>query len=149
MLRGEDSALLTLLLLACTTSTDHADTAEEAPAAPTVSWVSPQEADDVGTTANASITTTDFTFVDLSKHGEGGATGFVRITADGTALGDFDTPQFTLDGLTVGDVLLDAQLYYDDGDEVLGKDGLLCEEDDDTCAPVTAEVNITVSVAGG
>ncbi len=148
MVAGEDNPLLSFVLLACTTSTDTADTADTAAAEVTVSWVSPQEADDVGTSVNASITTTEFSFIDLAKHSEQAA-GFVRITADGTALGDFDTPTFVLDGLTAGDVILGAQLYYDDGDEILAKDGVLCEEDDATCAAVTAEVNITVSVAGG
>ncbi|MSQ03496.1 MAG: hypothetical protein EXR71_16665 [Myxococcales bacterium] len=139
---------MTLLLLACTGSADTADTGEQTAAAPTVSWVSPQEGEDVGSSTNASVTTTTFTFVDLAKHGDGGAAGFVRIAAGGTALGDFDAPTFTLAGLAVGDVLLSAQLYYDDGDEVLAKDGVLCAEDDDTCAAVSAEVNITVSVSG-
>lgn len=144
--------MLTLLVLAaCSTGTDTADTGEdEAAPAPTIAWVSPEAEASVGSTVNASVAVENFLLVDPAKHTDGEAAGFIRVSVNDVAAGDFGTTTFTLSSLPVGTVVLDAQLFYDDGDEIIVNEAGVCEEDDSTgtCAPVTATVTVTV-VPGG
>lgn len=137
-----------LVLAACTTSTDTAETGEEETAPPpTIAWVSPEADASVVSTVNASVSVENFLLVDPAKHTDGEAAGFIRVSVNDAAAGDFGTTTFTLSSLPVGTVVLDAQLFYDDGDEITVSEEGVCEEDDTTgtCAPVTATVTVTVS----
>lgn len=140
--------MLLVLIAACNPVADTADTAEEAAEAPTVAWIAPQAEDDVSPDVNASVAVEDFTFVDLAKHSEGGAAGYLEVSVDGVVVDTYDTTTFTLTGLEPGARTLSAALFYEDGDAVLAKDGLLCEEDASDCTAVAAEIPVNV-VAGG
>ncbi len=137
------------LLAACTTVVDTADTSEieEALAAPTIAWVSPLPEAQVTSTVNASVAVENFLLVDPAKHTDGDAAGFIRVTVNDAAFGDFGATTFTLSGLPVGLDELVAQLFYDDGDEITVSEGVVCEEDDatGTCEPVMATVTVTVA----
>lgn len=142
--------MLFVLLAACAPEpTDTGDTAEPAPEAPTLAWISPADGADVSPSVNASIAATGFSFVDLSKHSEGGAAGFVRVRVDGADVGDYDLTTFTLTGLAEGSRVLGAQLYYEDGDPVAALDGVLCDDDAQGCEGVVAEITVNVVAAGG
>lgn len=135
-----------VLLFACTPVNDTADTAEAAVEAPTLAWISPQDGDDVGMTVNASVAAEEFSFVDLAKHTEGRAAGWLEVSVDGVVVDTYDTTTFTLDGLAAGAHTLTAALVYEDGDAVMAADGLLCDEDDTACAAVAADIGVTVVV---
>lgn len=140
--------MLLVLVAACNPVTDTADTAEEAAEAPTLAWIAPQDGDDVSPDVNGSVAAEDFTFVDLAKHSEGGAAGYLEVSVDGVVIDAYDTTTFTLSGLEAGARVLSAALVYDDGDAVLAKDGRLCEEDASDCTAVAAAITVNV-VAGG
>ncbi len=142
--------MLLFFLAACEAVSDTADTdTAEVAEAPAVDWLAPAEGADVLPEVDCSLVVTDFTFVDLAKHGEGEASGFLRVRVDDVDAGDFDSTTFTLSALATGAHTLSAQLYYEDGDAVQVADGLLCDEDAEGCAPVTASVAVTVVVTAG
>ncbi|GDX81876.1 hypothetical protein LBMAG42_36870 [Deltaproteobacteria bacterium] len=146
--------LALLVFAACSTPVDTAETGETgeetAAAIPSIAWVSPEDEASVGSTVNASVAVENFLLLDPAKHSEGDAAGFIRVTANDAELGDFGTTTFTLSSLPVGAVALVAQLFYDDGDEIIVNEAGVCDEDDTTgtCEPVTATVLVTVSPGG-
>jgi len=142
--------MLLFFLAACEPVADTADTdSAESAEAPAVDWLAPAEGADVLPEVDCSLVVTDFTFVDLAKHTEGGASGFLRVRVDGVDAGDFDSTTFTLGALDTGAHTLSAQLYYEDGDAIEAADGRLCDEEEEGCAPVTASVAVTVVVTAG
>lgn len=135
--------VLFLLLFACNKG---GDTGEAAPA-PTVEWLSPIEGDSLTAGPQAaSLLVERFSLVDPAKHSEGeaGAAGYVGVSVDGAEVLLTGSTTFELE-LVAGAHELTATLYYDDGDEVSAKDGLLCEEGDAGCAAVEAVVAVTVN----
>lgn len=131
--------LLLVSLIAC--GGDGDDTA--ATEAPTVSWLEPA-ADGTVTagTVPASLVVEHFTLEDPAMHSEGGAEGYVAVSVDGSVVLETSQTTFDLD-LTAGMHTLDAQLFYVDGDEVSVAEGALCEEDQEGCEPVVAEIMVT------
>jgi hypothetical protein len=133
--------VLFLLLFACNKGGDTG----EAATAPTVEWLNPIEGDSLTAGPQAaSLLVEHFSLVDPAKHSEGGAAGYVGVSVDGAEvlLTGSTTVEFDL---VAGAHEIAATLYYDDGDEVSAKDGLLCEEGDAGCATVEAVVAVTVN----
>ena len=130
--------MLLVLLLACA-----GEEKEEPAAAPTVEWLVPQE----GATVSAGDLSTaliveNLTLEEPLLHNEGEPIGYLSISLDGALVletGDTN-PVITV---LAGEHLLSAALYYTDGDEVRANADGLCEEDDETCDPVIAEVGFT------
>jgi hypothetical protein len=145
--------MLVALLLACSTasSTDSADTGDSAEALippPTIAWLSPSEGDTVAadTALPCSVVVDAFTLVDPAKHNEGAPTGYVQVAVDGQVL--FQTGSTTFEVTLAGSEaphVLDAALFYDDGDAIAANAERLCGEDDPdtTCLPVSASISVT------
>lgn len=110
--------LISLLLAACTVSSDTGDAESETPV---VSFVSP--ADGATVTAgevNVSIAVEHFMLVDLAKHNEGEPEGYISFTyAQGDTSETIESGEtaFTV-ALEAGAATLTADLYFEDGDQI-------------------------------
>lgn len=133
--------LLTLLLLACTTT----DSGEKELAAPTIAWLDP--ADGASVTAGdvaASLVVENFSLEDPAKHNDGTPIGYISVAVDEVEVLTTGSTTFTL-SLTAGMHMLHAQLYFSDGDEVTANAESLCDEDGDQtgCEIVMAMASVT------
>jgi hypothetical protein len=127
-----------LLLLACGTGE------KEETVAPSLSWLSPRDGESVAIgNLSCALIIESFSLVDPAKHNEGAPIGYVAVARDGIDILDVGSTTFDLN-LDAGDHTLGATLYYADYDKVSVKDGLLCDEDEDGCAPVEASIAVTV-----
>ncbi len=103
--------MLLVLLLACS---DKAN--ESAIDVPTLVFLQPEAGASVtGPDVAFTVVVEDFTLVEPSKHNEGVAEGFIRVSADGTAVLDTGSTQFDLT-LAAGGHTIAVELFYTDGD---------------------------------
>lgn len=128
--------MLLVLTLACAGK----EAAEPSPA-PTVEWLVPQP----DATVSAGDLSTALIVEDLAleeplMHNTGEPIGYLALSLDGALVLETGetNPVIAVD---VGEHTLSAQLFYTDGDEVRASAEALCDEDDETCAPVIAEVS--------
>ena len=128
--------MLLVLMLACAGK----EAGEESSPAPTVAWLVPQP----DATVSAGDLSTALIVENLAleeplMHNTGEPIGYLALSLDGALVLETGetNPVIAVD---VGEHTLSAQLFYTDGDEVRASAEALCEEDDETCAPVIAEV---------
>ncbi len=131
--------MLLALLLACA-----GDEKEEAALpAPSVEWLVPSD----GGTATAgdvscSLIVENFALESPALHNAGEPIGYLEIALDGVVVLESDETTPTI-AVEAGAHTLTATLRYADGDEVLVSEELLCGEDEEGCAPASAEIAFT------
>ena len=117
---------------------------EEPVPAATLEWVSPRDGDTTAAGDVAcSVAANGFTLSDPAKHNEGQPIGYIEVRIDDAVVLQTGATTFAL-SLEPGNHTLSAQLFLDDGDEVVTDDEYTCDEDDKTCEPVVASIDLTV-----